>query len=89
MIRVLLVKLLDDKKFAENRKIKIDEVAKKSGVGRATLTRIANDPNYSVGLNVIDKLCEYFDCDVTDILQRVPSQADIKETADVNSNVEK
>lgn len=73
MIRVLFVKLLDDKRFAENRKITINEVAEETGIGRATLTRIANVQGYSVGTNVIDRLCDYFDCDVGDILQRVPN----------------
>lgn len=79
MIRVLFIKLLDDKRFAESRKITIDEVAEETGIGRATLTRIANKKGHPVGTKVIDKLCEYFDCDVSDILQRVPSQANTKE----------
>ena len=71
MIRVLFVKLLDDKRFNENRKITINEVAEETGIGRATLTRIANQQGYAVGTNIIDKLCDYFNCDVSDILQRV------------------
>jgi putative transcriptional regulator len=78
MIRVLFVKLLDDKRFNENRKITINEVAEETGIGRATLTRIANQQGYAVGTNIIDKLCDYFDCDVSDILQRVPDNNDIK-----------
>lgn len=82
MIRVLFVKLLDDKRFAENRKITINEVAEKTGIGRATLTRISNDQNYAVGTHIIDKLCDYFDCDVGDILEKVPSPKSTKDIKD-------
>jgi putative transcriptional regulator len=71
MIRILLVKLLDDKCFEEGRKITLKEVAAETDIGRATLTRIANKQNYSVGTDIIDKLCDYFECDVADILVRV------------------
>ena len=71
MIRILLVQRLDDKGFLENRRITLKEVAEVTGIGRATLTRIANRQDYSVGIDVIDKLCDYFDCDISDILQRV------------------
>ncbi|OFA29692.1 hypothetical protein BAE46_14015 [Glaciecola punicea] len=71
MIRILLVQRLDDKSFSEERKITLNEVADVTKIGRATLTRIANRQDYSVGIDVIDKLCDYFECDVSDILVRV------------------
>ena len=74
------IELLDDKRFNENRKITINEVAEETGIGRATLTRIANQQGYAVGTNIIDKLCGYFNCDVSDILQRVPDNNEIKST---------
>jgi putative transcriptional regulator len=71
VIRILLVQRLDDKGFSEKRRITLKEVNEVTGIGRATLTRIANRQDYSVGIDVIDKLCDYFDCDVADILVRV------------------
>ena len=71
MIRVLLVQRLDDKSFAEGRKIPMGEVSDITGIGRATLTRIANKPAHSTNTDIIDKLCDYFECEPGDLLQRV------------------
>ena len=43
MIRILLIKLLDEKSFQEKRRITLSEVSEKTGISRATLTRIARD----------------------------------------------
>ena len=79
MIRILLVKHLDEKAFKENRRITLKEVSEETNIGRATLTRIANvkssqDKFYSVGLDVIDKLCDYFNCAPGDLLFKVPDE---------------
>lgn len=71
MIRVLLVQKLDDKSYAEGRKIPMKEVADVTGIGRATLTRIANKSDHSTNTEIIDKLCDYFNCNPGDLLQRV------------------
>jgi hypothetical protein len=44
MIRIKLVQLLDKKTFKERRRITLSAVAEKTGIGRATLTHIANVP---------------------------------------------
>ncbi|MFT6842276.1 MAG: putative transcriptional regulator [Psychroserpens sp.] len=75
MLRILLQERLIDKAFKENRKITLNEVAKETKIGRATLTRIVNKRDYNVRTDVIDKLCEYFDCEVSEIMVRVKSQA--------------
>jgi putative transcriptional regulator len=75
MLRILLQERLIDKAFKENRKITLNEVAKETDIGRATLTRIVNKRDYNVRTDVIDKLCEYFDCEVSEIMVRVKSQA--------------
>lgn len=71
MIRVLLVQRLDDKSFSEGRKIPLKEVSDVTGIGRATLTRIANKPDYITSTEIIDKLCDYFACEPGDLLQKV------------------
>jgi putative transcriptional regulator len=75
MLRILLQERLIDKAFKENRKITLNEVAEETDIGRATLTRIVNKRDYNVRTDVIDKLCEYFDCEVSEIMVRVKSQA--------------
>ncbi|MEQ3661049.1 MAG: helix-turn-helix transcriptional regulator [Glaciecola sp.] len=79
MIRILLIQHLDEKAYRENRRITLKEVSEETKIGRATLTRIANvkrkeDKFYSVGLDVIDKLCDYFECEPGDLLLKVPDE---------------
>ena len=40
MIRILLIKLLDEKSFQEKRRITLSEVSEKTGISRATLTKL-------------------------------------------------
>lgn len=71
MIRFRLKELIADKAFKENRRITLEEVAKKSGVHRTTLSKIANKVGYGTTTDVLDSLCEYFDCEVGEIAERV------------------
>ncbi|WP_422449076.1 MULTISPECIES: helix-turn-helix domain-containing protein [unclassified Endozoicomonas] len=71
MIRILFRQFLDDKAFREKRKITLAQVADEAGIGRATITRVANSPGYNVTLDVIDGLCSYFDCTPGELLQKV------------------
>ena len=71
MIRILFKKLLDDKAFNERRRITVLEVAKETGISKATLTRIANTPGYNTNTDTLDSLCKYFDCDPGDLLERI------------------
>ncbi len=72
MIRIKLVQLLDEKAFKERRRITLSEVAEKTGIGRATLTRIANVPGNVTNTDTINALCEYFDCQPGELLVHVP-----------------
>lgn len=72
MIRVRLKQLMDDKAFAERRRITLNEVSEQTGISRPTLTRVANRPGYNVGTEVIDALCKYFQCQPGDLLDYVP-----------------
>ncbi|WP_026843428.1 helix-turn-helix domain-containing protein [Brumicola pallidula] len=67
---IKLKQCLADKEQWDKRKITLDEVAEKAGIGRATLTRMINKRDYHVGLDIIDKLCDYFNCDINTLLVR-------------------
>ena len=71
MIRVLLKQKLDEKAFAERRRITLNEVCEATGISRATMTRIANIPGYNTNTDAIDALCRYFDCTPGELLVRV------------------
>ena len=72
MIRFKLAEQIEKKQFKESRRITIQEVAEASGVNRMTLSKILNHRGYSAGTDIVDKLCTYFGCSVSDLLEHVP-----------------
>lgn len=71
MIRFRLKELLADKEFREGRVIPLLEVAEKTGIHRATLSKIANERGYNTGTENVDRLCEYFGCTVDKVLEHI------------------
>jgi len=71
MIRIKLRQLLDDKAFADGRKITLNEVSEVTGIARATLNRIANIPGYNTTTDNLDALCSYFGCTPGDLLEHI------------------
>ena len=77
MIRIRLRALLEEKSFRERRRITLVEVAKETGLSRATLTRVANVPGYRMGTDVIEALCRYLNCapgDLLELVDELPAQ---------------
>jgi putative transcriptional regulator len=72
MIRVLLKQQLDDLCFKEKRRITLNEVSDVTGISRATLTRIANNPGYNCNTDAINALCKYFSCTPCELLTYIP-----------------
>lgn len=72
MLRFLLKERIADKEFRERRRITLQEVSDETGLNRMTLSKIVNHHGANVRTDVIDKLCDYFDCPVEDIVQHVP-----------------
>lgn len=46
----------------------INQLHKETGITRKTLTRIYNDEANQLDFNTITALCEYFECDIGDLL---------------------
>lgn len=74
MIRIKLKQLLDDKAFAEGRRITLNEVSDTTGIARATINRIANTPGYNSTLENIDALCRYLGCTPCQLLEYVDAR---------------
>lgn len=68
MIRFRLAEMIADKAFKERRVVSLTEVAEQTGIHRATLSKIANQPGANIGTDIIDKLCRYFGCQPGDLL---------------------
>lgn len=74
MIRFRLTELIADKAFKERRVVPLTEVAQATGIHRATLSKMANQPGANIGTEIIDKLCRYFGCQPGDLLMFVDDE---------------
>jgi len=52
------------------RKLKISDLCRDTGINRGTITRLYHETAQRVELEVLDRLCEYFRCDVCDLFER-------------------
>lgn len=76
MVMVLRFKfkaLLAEKEFEEDRGITIQEVSEATGVNRMTLSKLANHKGHNASSDVIDKLCDYFECPIQDLVEHIPN----------------
>jgi putative transcriptional regulator len=71
MIRFRLKELMADKGFRERRVITIVEVAASTGINRMTLSKIANHPGYSTVTDNLDRLCNYFECPLSQLAEHI------------------
>lgn len=74
LIRFRLAELVSDKAFKERRVISLVEIAEVTGIHRATLSKMANQPGSNIGSDIIDKLCKYFDCQPGDLMTFVDEE---------------
>lgn len=68
LIRFRLAELISDKAFKERRVVSLSEIAESTGIHRATLSKISNQPGSNIGTEIIDKLCRYFGCQPGDLM---------------------
>lgn len=74
MLRFKIKELLSKKSFDENRRITIGEVAEKTGVSRVTISKMANQKGYNTVTDNVNNLCQYFSCEVSDLLEFIPDE---------------
>jgi putative transcriptional regulator len=66
MIRCHLARLMGE------HKMRIADVARETGLSRATITLLYKETAQKIDLEVLDKLCVLFDCELKELLERVP-----------------
>lgn len=64
MIKCNLSRIMGEKK------LKISDVAKDTGINRGTLTRLYQETAERIDLDVIDKLCDYLECEIGELFER-------------------
>ncbi|MBP7393171.1 MAG: helix-turn-helix transcriptional regulator [Zoogloea sp.] len=68
MIKCHLSRLLGE------RKLKISDVTRDTGINRGTLTRLYHETAERVELDVLDSLCVYLNCGLPDLLEYQKSE---------------
>lgn len=63
MIKCNLSRILGEKK------LKISDVSRDTGINRGTLTRLYQETAERIDLEVMDQLCDYLKCDVSDLFE--------------------
>jgi putative transcriptional regulator len=71
MIRCYLSRILGEKR------IKISDLARDTGINRGTLTRLYHETAERVDLEVLDQLCVYLNCDLAELLAFIPDQSKV------------
>jgi len=69
MIRCHLSRLMGE------RKMKIADVARETGLHRNTITLLYNETATRIELDAIDRLCRLFNCGVEEILEFKPENS--------------
>ena len=65
MIKCHLSRLLGE------RKLKITDLARDTGINRGTITRLYHETASRVELEVVDELCRYFSCEVGELFEYI------------------
>ncbi|AXY34275.1 MULTISPECIES: helix-turn-helix domain-containing protein [Yersinia] len=65
MIRCHLARLMGE------NKMRISDVARKTGLSRNTITLMYKETAQKVDLEALDKLCVLFNCELSELLERV------------------
>lgn len=76
VIRYRFRELWEAKQRAENRRITLMEIAQATGISRNTLSRLADvrQTRYVTNTGIIDRLCNYFNCQPGDLLEYVSEE---------------
>ena len=73
MIHLQIKELIATKTAQWGRRVTISEVAEATGISRMTLNRMMRHQGYNTITDHLDKLCTYFQCDLSELVRYVPS----------------
>lgn len=66
MIRIRLSTLLGEKRWTQA------DLARRTGIRPNTINELYHEIAERVNLEQIDRICDVLDCDLTDLMERVP-----------------
>ena len=51
-----------------------EDIFQKTGIGKSTLSTIRNNKNINVSIHTLNKLCKYFNCKISDLMEYIPDE---------------
>ncbi len=52
-----------------DKKVKVADVARATDINRSTITRLYQETAVRIDIDTMDKLCQYFECQVGDLFE--------------------
>jgi len=74
MIIYNLRSLMHQKAIETGEKLTYADIEKQTGISRPTLTRIGSRKGFNVGIEVIEKLCLFFQCTCDQLVTFMPDE---------------
>ncbi len=74
MIQLQIKSLIASRSMQWGRKVTINEIAQATGISRMTLNRMMRFEAYSTVTDHLDKLCEFFECEVQELVKRTSNK---------------
>ena len=68
MIKIHLSKILGEKRMCQA------ELARQTGIRPSTISDIYNEMTERLNINHLDRICEYLNCDITDLIEYIPDK---------------
>ena len=68
MIKIHLSKILGEKRMSQA------ELARQTGIRPSTISDIYNEMTERLNINHLDRICEYLNCDITDLIEYIPDK---------------
>lgn len=72
MIYIEIKEMMKAKALAWGRRVTLNELATATGISRMTLSRMINNKGYSTVTSHLDKLCQFFECELHELIKYEP-----------------
>lgn len=67
---IMIVFKLDD--LIWQHRTTAEDINNKTGIGKSTLSTIRNNKNINISVHTLNKLCKYFNCKISDLIEYIP-----------------
>jgi putative transcriptional regulator len=66
----MIIFKLDDLMW--RNKTTAEDIFQKTGIGKSTISTIRNNKNINISKRTLNKLCKYFNCSISDLIEYIP-----------------